>query len=308
MDAPGQPPTNERAVQRGMGTPHPWWKPLRGYLCLPHLVPVLMVELATFAFALIAWRAIPPSGVLVPLMIAMLGGQLAIGAVNDLIDLPDDTLGKPSKPIPSGDVSVRGARVVVAVGLLMMVVFGAQFGPVPFGLLLIGTGLGIAYDLWFKRTRFSWLPYLLALPLLPIWVFAALGNPDARLLLLYPLGGLAAIGVHFAQALPDVAIDRAADLRTPTSVLGQRRTFVLAWAAALTAPLLAHVAAAGLESMTVTAPIVIAAGVSLTFALVNTVVYLLDRQHGELLCFRLVALAILANGLAWALFVAGVPR
>jgi 4-hydroxybenzoate polyprenyltransferase len=308
MDAQGQPPSNPGAVQSGSKMPPLWWKTLHGYLRLPHLAPVLVVEIATFAFALIAWRGIPPSSVLAPLMIAMLGGQLAIGAVNDLIDLPDDTVGKPSKPIPSGDVSVRGARMVVAAGLLMMVVFGARFGPFPFGLLLIGTGLGISYDLWLKRTQFSWLPYLLALPLLPIWVFTALGHPDARLLLLYPLGGLAAIGVHFAQALPDVAIDREAELHTPTSAFGQRRTYVLAWAAALTAPLLALVAAAGLESMTATPPIVIAAGVSLTFALVNTVVYLLDTRQGVLVCFPLVALAVLANGLAWTVSVAGVPR
>ena len=41
-----------------------------------------------------------------PLLLAMLGGQLAIGATNELIDLPLDAIGKPHKPLPRGDVTV----------------------------------------------------------------------------------------------------------------------------------------------------------------------------------------------------------
>ena len=202
---------------------------MRGYLLLPHLAPVLVVELATAAFAVIAWGGVPPAQILWPLLLAMLGGQLAIGATNELVDLPFDTAGKPWKPLPSGDVSIRGAQAVVVVGLIVMMAFGWRFGILALALLAAGTALGIAYDLWFKRTVWSWLPYLLALPLLPIWVFASLGKPEPRLLLLYPLGALATAGVHFAQSLPDVAIDRAAGLPTATSRLGQRLTFVVAW-------------------------------------------------------------------------------
>src|SRR5215208_556491 len=220
-----------------------WRRTVRGYLLLPHLAPVLVVELATAAFAVIAWGGLPPPHLLAPLLLAMLGGQLAIGAINELVDLPYDTVGKPGKPLPSGDVSIRGARVMVVIGGLMMVAFGWRFGTLPFALLAAGTGLGIAYDLWFKRTVWSWLPYLLALPLLPIWVFTSLGKSEPKLLLLYPLGALATVGVHFAQALPDVAIDRAAGLPTATSRFGQWLTFVVAWLTTLSAPVLAWLAA-----------------------------------------------------------------
>jgi 4-hydroxybenzoate polyprenyltransferase len=151
---------------------------------LPHLAPVLVVELATAAFAVIAWGGLPPLHLFGPLLLAMLGGQLAIGAINELVDLPYDTAGKPWKPLPSGDVSIYGARAMAAAGLIMMAGFGWRFGAFALALLAAGTGLGIAYDLWFKRTVWSWLPYLLALPLLPIWVFASLGVPEPRLLLL----------------------------------------------------------------------------------------------------------------------------
>lgn len=277
---------------------------LRGYLLLPHLVPLLVVLLATAAFAIIAWGGLPPADLLLPLLLAMLGGQLAIGAMNELVDLPDDRVGKPWKPLPRGDVSVRGARIVVVVGLAMMAAFGLSQGPTAFSLLSLGTGLGIAYDLWLKRTPWSWLPYLLALPLLPIWVFAALGRSEPRLALLYPLGALATIGVHLAQALPDTAVDRAAGLRTVTSRLGGTATFVLAWLAALSAPALAWAAAAHLGEGRSFAVIAGAAAIALVSCATDLVVFLVDRRLGIAACFPLVALTTLASGLAWTVTIA----
>ena len=238
----------------------------------------------------------------------MLGGQLAIGAINELVDLPYDTVGKPWKPLPSGDVSIRGARAMVVVGLIMMVAFGSRFGALPFALLAAGTGLGIAYDLWFKRTVWSWLPYLLALPLLPIWVFASLGKPEPRLLLLYPLGALATVGVHLAQALPDVAIDRAAGLPTATSRLGQRLTFVVAWLTTLSAPLLAWLAAWRLGVERPYVAIELAAALALVLLVVNVILIAINRRLGIAACFPLVALSTLTSGLAWTLTAGALRR
>lgn len=282
-----------------------WRRSARGYLLLPHLAPVLVVELATAAFAGIAWGGIPPAHLLVPLLMAMLGGQLAIGATNELVDLPFDAVGKPSKPLPSGDVSIRGARTMVIVGLVMMIVFGLQFGIPAFGLLALGAGLGIAYDLWLKRTAWSWLPYLLALPLLPIWVFTALGKSEPRLLMLYPLGALATVGVHLAQALPDVAIDRAAGLRTVTSRFGHVRTFIVAWLTTLSAPALAWFAAAWLGASQPFSAIALAAALTVVSLITNVILVAVNRRIGAAACFPLVAISTLGSGLAWTLTVAG---
>src|SRR5918997_4040115 len=254
-----------------------WRRTARGYLLLPHLAPVLVVELATAAFAVIAWGGLPPAHRFGPLLLAMLGGQLAIGATNELVDLPYDAVGKPWKPLPSGDVSIRGAQAMLAVGLIMMAALGSRFGALPFSLLAFGTGLGIAYDLWFKRTIWSWLPYLLALPLLPIWVFASLGKPEPGLLLLYPLGALATVGVHFAQALPDVAIDRAAGLPTATTRLGQRLTFVVAWLTTLSSPALAWLTAWWLGVDRPYFAIELAAGLALLLLAANLVLIAANR-------------------------------
>ncbi len=271
---------------------------------LPHLVPVLVVELATATFAVIAWGGFPPAPVSLPLLLAMLGGQLAIGATNEIADLPSDTLSKPSKPLPSGDVSVRGARMMIVAGLAIMVVFGLRFGAAAFGLLALGTGLGVAYDLWFKKTAWSWLPYLLALPLLPVWVFTALGRPEPRLFWLYPLGALATIGVHFAQALPDVAIDREAGLPTATSRLGSGLTLLTVWLTTLSAPLLSWFAATALDGTGDQSAIAAAAGLTLLLLLANFATIVVNRSIGIAACFPLVAMSTLINGLAWTLTVA----
>lgn len=280
-----------------------WPRTLRGYLLLPHLTPVIVVEAATLLFAIVAWRGVPPLSLMAPLLLGMLGGQLAIGATNELADFPFDVAGKPDKPLPRGDVSVRGAQGMVLIGLAMMVGFGLALGPTAFSLLALGTGLGIAYDLWLKRTAWSWLPYLLALPLLPIWVFVALGRPEPRLLLLYPLGALATIGVHFAQALPDVAIDREAGMTSPTSRLGSRWTFALAWMATLSAPLLALAVGPSIGMSLPHPAVLVAGGVALGCLTLNLVLLAVDRRAGVGGCFPLVAVSTVVSGLAWTVAV-----
>ena len=159
-----------------------WKRTLQGYVLLPHLVPLLVVEAATVAFAVVAWGSLPPRSLLLPLVLAMLGGQLAIGALNELVDLPLDAVAKPQKPLPSGAVSIAGAREMVVVGLVMMTGFGLSFGLPAFALLALGTGLGLAYDLWLKRTSWSWLPYMVALPLLPDLGLCGSWEPGSALL------------------------------------------------------------------------------------------------------------------------------
>ncbi|MDQ2683420.1 MAG: UbiA family prenyltransferase, partial [Chloroflexota bacterium] len=216
---------------------------LRGYLVLPHAVPILVVLGATAAFALVAGDGWPGVGTTFRLLGAMLGGQLAIGALNELVDAGLDAVAKPDKPIPAGLVSRRGAWTVTAAGLLLMTALGATFGVVPFLLLVVGTGAGIAYSLWFKRTIWSWVPYLVALPLLPIWVWSALDEVPAGAFAIYPIGAAAVVAIQIAQSLPDVAVDRASGVRTLAVALGERTARIACWAAlALAAGLAAGLA------------------------------------------------------------------
>ncbi len=289
---------------RADGHAHPagWRRAVRtvhAYLVLPHAVPVLVVLLATAGFALLAAEGMPPVGTLIRLLLAMLGGQLAIGAVNEVVDAELDAVAKPRKPIPAGYVSVRSALTIAAVSLAAMVGFAASFGGASLALCALGTGAGLAYDLWFKRTLLSWLPYLVALPLLPIWVRTALAGFDPRLLLLYPLGALAVVGVHLSQALPDTKGDRAAGVLNLASTLGERRAIVLCWTATLSAPALALLLAPALSAH----PrwVWLAATVVALLVALDAALYASRRRLGVMACFPCVAISTAVIGLGWVL-------
>ena len=159
------------------------------------------------------------------LLVALFGGQAAIGALNEYHDRALDARVKPERPIPSGRITPRFALAYAGAGLIALIAAGAWLGWLPLVLAATGTGAGIAYDFWFKETALSWLPYLLALPLLPIWVWICLSDLDPTLLILYPIGAPVVIAVHLAQSLPDAASDRFEGVQGLSARLGPERTF-----------------------------------------------------------------------------------
>ena len=296
--APSQPAGHLAPPARPHARPS-WAAVVRAWVRLPHPGPILLVLGATAGFALLAPGGGPTAGEWVALLGAMLGGQLAIGAVNELVDAAADARVKPWKPIPAGLVSRRAALGLAALGLLAMLLGSAWLGPASFVLCALGTGAGLAYDLAFKRSALSWLPYLVALPLLPTWVWASLGAFDPALLALYPLGACATVAVHLAQALPDVTGDRAAGIRNATTLLGERRALLICWAAALAAPVLALPAASLLGARpAVVAPAALLAAV---LVLVDVTLTWVRSGLGVRACFPCVALATAAMGLGWVL-------
>jgi 4-hydroxybenzoate polyprenyltransferase len=271
---------------------------------LPHAVPIIVVLSATAAFALIASAGWPGGGTMIRLLGAMLGGQLAIGAVNDLVDAEIDALAKPNKPIPAGLVTPRGARIVTLGGIGTMVALGQTFGAGSFLLLVLGTATGIAYSLWFKRTTWSWIPYLIALPLLPIWVWASLGTVDRAFLAIYPIGAPAVLAVQIAQSLPDVEADRATGVWTIAAVLGESRSIVVAWGGLVGAAVLAIGFAPWLlDRMTWVA---LATIVVVGLVIANVLLWRVNRRRGVMSCFPFVAIGVVVLGLSWAASLVGI--
>lgn len=271
---------------------------LRGYLVLPHAVPIIVVMTATAAFALIATRGWPGAGRMASLLGAMFGGQLAIGATNDLLDAGLDAVAKPSKPIPAGLVSRRGARMVAIGGLALMVAGSLRFSLAAFALCVLGTGAGIAYSFWFKRTIWSWIPYLVALPLLPIWVWTALSSVPAGIFAIYPIGAAAVVAVQLAQSLPDVPADRREGVRTLAVALGAGNARAVCWGAVL----LAAVLAAGLAPWLTDHPARVWAAALAATGLIglNAVIWRGDTRRGDLACFPCVATGAVVLGIGWA--------
>ena len=208
---------------------------VRAYLDLPHPWAVLIVMVATAVLGLLATGGHPGGKRYALLLVAMLGGQIAIGTINEYRDRDLDAIAKPGKPIPAGWVQPREALLISGIALAVMFVAGWVLGGLSLLLVCIGTGSGLLYDLWLKRTVWSWLPYLIALPLVPIWVWISLARFQPLLLLLYPLGALMTLAVHLAQSLPDAESDRAVGSLGLAARLGRRRGLAVCWGTAVLA-------------------------------------------------------------------------
>jgi 4-hydroxybenzoate polyprenyltransferase len=276
---------------------------VRGYLALPHDMPIVVVLAATALFALVASDGWPGAGAMARLLGAMLGGQLAIGAVNELVDAKLDAVAKPRKPIPAGLVSIRGARLIAAGGLVLMAMLGVTFGTAPILLLCLGTGIGIAYSLVLKSTIWSWVAYLIALPLMPIWVWSALSEVEAGTFAIYPIGAAAAVAVQLAQSLPDIETDRAAGVRTLAVALGTGHALVGCWGALLLAGLLACALAPALTDNP--ARVWVAAAAATALVGINVIVWLRDAAGGTRAAFPCVASAAVLLGVGWTAALAG---
>lgn len=229
------------------------------YLRVTHPWAVAVVMVATALFGLLATGGDPPLGRFLLLLAGMLGGQIAIGATNEWIDRQADALDKPHRPIPAGQVSPTGALRFAGVGLIAMAVAGVALGLWGFLLLSVGTGAGLIYNAWLKRTPWSWLPYLVALPLLPTWVWLVMDEFQPGLLWLYPLGAAFVLAIHLAQTLPDIGADGLRGEQGIGVVIGQNRAGMLIWSAALASS--AAVAAGALFAGERELPSLLAAGV-----------------------------------------------
>ena len=273
----------------------------RAYLVLPHLWAVLIVVGATGAFGLLASDGEPEASRFTLLLLGMLGGQLAVGALNEWCDREADAVAKPWKPIPAGLVPASHALAVTFGGLTLMLVAGGLLGSVELLVLVIANGCGLIYDLGVKRTPLSWLPYLVALPLVPIWAWLVMDGFQPRLLWLYPIGGLFIVAIHLAQVLPDIASDRRQGERGLAVVLGERWTPVTLWAAAFGTTALVGIAAAIFGRQPAAG--VVAAAVTAAILLVALVLYSRAPTRIQPHLFELMTASAVILGCGWALAV-----
>ena len=204
-----------------------------GIVRLVHPFPSLLCAVATAAIAALAGGD-PPT--VARLFAAMLGIQVSIGALNDLVDAPLDAAQKPRKPIPSGLATRPTARLIAIGGGAAGVSLSLVSGPATAVVAGACLALGWTYDLRLSRTILSWLPLSIALPLLPIhaWL-GATGSIPAGLLGLLPVGALAGAGLAIANALADVERDTSARRVTLAVRLGARRAWIVQTLALATA-------------------------------------------------------------------------
>ncbi len=140
----------------------------------------------------------------IALGLGMLCYQFAIGVANDLVDASDDAANKPWKAIPRGAVPRRAAILLVAglAGAGLLATSGLRLEAWFIG--MAGLACGLAYDVQLKRTALSWLPFSIAFPLIPTWVFVAFDRWDSLLWFAFPLGAILGLALHLANQAPDV--------------------------------------------------------------------------------------------------------
>ena len=200
---------------------------------------------------------------------SMVALQASIGALNDIVDAGSDTDRKPGKPIPAGLVSRTQARFVVllaaGVGLLLAVVSG----PALLGLAIVVLAVGYGYDLHAKGTPWSWLPFAIGIPLLPVFGWLGVtGSLPPSFGVLLPAAVAAGAGLAIGNARADRERDLDAGLDSVAIRLGLGRAWgveaALLGAVAVVAlgSLLVRGTASGALASTVGAAAIVAAGLA----------------------------------------------
>jgi len=193
----------------------------------------------------------------------MIALQAGIGATNDAVDAPTDRGLKPGKPIPAGLVSVALARVVAVMAFAAGIALAAPSGPPAVALSAVVIGIGLAYDLRLKGTPWSWLPFAIGIPLLPVYGWlGATGTLAPFFLVLVPVAAVAGGALAIANALVDHERDHAAGIQSVVTRLGPDRAWMIH------AGLLALVGAAAAVSARLMGGSVVAAAIVALVALV----------------------------------------
>ena len=196
-----------------------------------HPFPTILNALATAGLAVMAVRGTPEASTLLRMVVVMLCAQCAIGVANDYFDRDLDAVAKPWKPIAAGLVPTRVAAVL-ALGLTAAAaVVALTLGAASFALAMLGLGCGLAYDARLKRTLFSAVPFMVAIPTLPLWVWLTMGVWQPVCWWLLPLGALIGFALHLANTLPDIESDSAHGVAGLAHRIGAQWSMRLAWGA-----------------------------------------------------------------------------
>ena len=173
--------------------------------------------------------------------------QLGIGALNDVVDAPRDAGRKPGKAIPAGLVSTQAARRIATGAFGLGLLLAAPSGALLVVLAAIVIGIGLSYDLWLKGTAWSWLPFAVGIPLLPVfgWV-GTTGGLSPLFVVLVPVAIAGGAALAIGNALVDVDRDRAAGGSSVAIALGEGWARAAAIGLFATIAIVATLSAAGL--------------------------------------------------------------
>jgi 4-hydroxybenzoate polyprenyltransferase len=191
----------------------------------PSVAVTAIVALLALALGLPAYRGVVVTA-------AVFTGQLTIGWGNDLLDAGRDReVGRSDKPLVRSDLTpssvLRWLVVAAAACVVLSLLAGWRSGVTH---LALGVAFGHLYNLYFKATPWSWLPYAVAFGSLPAVV--SLADTPPQWPPTWMVGTAAALGVaaHFLNTLPDLDDDAATGVRGLPHRVGATRSRLIATA------------------------------------------------------------------------------
>ncbi len=228
--------------------------------------------------------------------------QASIGALNDLVDAPQDQGRKPGKPIPAGLVSPQVARLVVAGAGALGVLLAIPSGAPTVVLALVVLGIGAAYDLVAKGTGWSWVPFAVGIPLLPVYGWlGATGTLAPWFVALVPMAAVAGAALAVGNARVDLERDRDAGTRTVATALGLGRSW---WALVACWSIAALIAVGSLVADGASGVAVAAVGAGIAIIVGGTVFGRQGEPARRERAWELQAVGAAVAGVAWLIAVA----
>ena len=162
----------------------------------------------------------------VRLALSMVLLQASIGMLNDVIDAPADGGRTPPKPIPAGLVAPVTAKIGVILAGLVGVGLAVPSGVATTALAVVILAIGYGYDRFAKGTIWSWVPFAIGIPLLPVfgWL-GAVGTLPETFAILLPVAFFAGAALAIANALADLERDAEAGVESVARRLGRDRAW-----------------------------------------------------------------------------------
>ena len=178
------------------------------------------------------------TGTLTPPSLLLAGAVVLITAagnvINDVYDIDIDRINRPDRPIPSGAISLRGAKVYAVVLFAGGIVLATQTAPLCLSIALINSVILVAYAAWLKRVPVLGnlaVAYLTASIFLFGGAFAGIEGL-IRNISLAAITFLATTAREVLKDAEDVDGDAAGGARTLPMIIGIQGTGVVAFTCA----------------------------------------------------------------------------
>ena len=154
---------------------------------------------------------------------AVFFNQVSVGLSNDWIDAARDAaVGRSDKPIARGWIGVGAVRAASLVTLVLAVVLTLPLGWAATIAHVVFIVSAWGYNLWFKRSALSVLPFVVSFGILPAIVTLADVPPRFAPWWMLAAGALLGVAAHFANVLPDLADDAATGVAGLPHRMGRR--------------------------------------------------------------------------------------